>query len=156
MARLAARAERAADEVLGERSRLGSAAGEMRWKSTAASSFEHRAQAGQDTLRAEAETLKELAALLRRHALQVEEHLQVLADVARRAEQLAEQGVHAVGDAAAATADVARRAEQLAEQGVDAVGDAAVAAAGVVSDGVSASLAPVESAGRWLGERVRW
>ena len=131
LGRLAARAERAADEILGERSRLGSAAGEMRWKSTAASSFEHRAQAGQDTLRAEAETLTELAALLRRHAVQVEEHLQVLADLARRAEQLAEQGVHAVGDAAATTA-------------------------GVVSDGVSATLAPVESAGRWLGERVRW
>ena len=131
LGRLAARAERAADEILGERSRLGSAAGEMRWKSTAASSFEHRAQAGQDTLRAEAETLTELAALLRRHAVQVEEHLQVLADLARRAEQLAEQGVHAVGDAATTTA-------------------------GVVSDGVSATLAPVESAGRWLGERVRW
>jgi len=131
LGRLAERAERAADEILGERSRLGSAAGEMRWKSTAASSFEHRAQAGQDTLRAEAETLTELAALLRRHAVQVEEHLQVLADLARRAEQLAEQGVHAVGDAATTTA-------------------------GVVSDGVSATLAPVESAGRWLGERVRW
>jgi len=131
LGRLAARAERAAEEILGERSRLGSAAGEMRWKSTAASSFEHRAQAGQDTLRAEAETLTELAALLRRHAVQVEEHLQVLADLARRAEQLAEQGVHAVGDAATTTA-------------------------GVVSDGVSATLAPVESAGRWLGERVRW
>ena len=131
MARLAARAERAAEEVLAERSRLGAAAGEMRWKSTAASSFEHRAQAGQDTLRAEAETLTELAALLRRHAVQVEEHLQVLADVARRAEQLAEQCVQAVGDAAATTA-------------------------GALSDGVSATLAPVESAGRWLGERVRW
>jgi hypothetical protein len=103
----------------------------MRWKSTAASSFEHRAQAGQDTLRAEAETLTELAALLRRHAGQVAEHLQVLAEVARRA-------------------------ELLAEQGVDAVGDAAVATAGVVSDGVSAALAPVESAGRWLGERAPW
>ena len=131
LGRLAARAERAAEEILGERSRLGSAAGEMRWKSTAASSFEHRAQAGQDTLRAEAETLTELAALLRRHAVQVEEHLQVLADLARRAEQLAEQGVQAVGDAAATTACA-------------------------LSDGVSATLAPVESAGRWLGERVRW
>jgi len=131
MARLAVRAEQAADEILRERSRLGSAAGGMRWKSTAASSFEHRAQAGQDTLRAEAETLTELAALLRRHALQVEEHLQVLADVARRA-------------------------ELLAEQGVDAVGDAAVIAAGVVSDGLSATLAPVESAGRWLGDRAPW
>jgi hypothetical protein len=66
--------------------------------------------------------------LLRRHAGQVAEHLQVLADVARRAELVAEQGVDAVGDAAVA------------------------AAAGVVSDGVSAALAPVESAGRWLGQ----
>ena len=131
LGRLVARAERAADEVLGERSRLGSAAGEMRWKSTAASSFEHRAQAGQDTLRAEAETLTELAALLRRHAGQVDEHLQVLADVARRTELLAEQGVEAVVDAAAATA-------------------------GVVSDGVSGTGRAVGSAGRWLSERAPW
>jgi len=131
MARLAVRAERAADELLGERSRLGSAAGGMRWKSTAASSFAHRAQAGQDTLRADAETLTELAALLRRHARQVEEHLEVLAEVARRAELLAEQGAEAVADAAAATAEV-------------------------VSDGVSATLRPVEAAGRWLGERAPW
>jgi ABC-type transporter Mla subunit MlaD len=131
MARLAVRAERAADEVLGERSRLGSAAGAMRWKSTAASSFAHRARAGEDTLRADAETLTELAALLRQHAREVEEHLQVLADVARRA-------------------------ELLAEQGVEAVSDAAVAAAGVVSDGVSGTGRAVESAGRWLGDRAPW
>lgn len=131
MARLAARAEGAADEVLGERSRLGSAAGAMRWKSTAASSFARRARAGEDTLRADAETLMELAAVLRGHARLVEEHLQVLADVARRAELLAEAGVEAVGDAVAA-------------------------AGGVVSDGVSGTGRAVESAGRWLGGRTPW
>jgi hypothetical protein len=131
MARLAARAERAADEVMVERARLGSAASGMRWKSTAASSFAHRARAGEDTLRADAETLSELASLLRRHARLVEEHLLVLADVARRA-------------------------ELLAEQGVEAVGDAASAAAGVVSDGVSDAGRAVESAGRWLGDRAPW
>jgi predicted TIM-barrel enzyme len=131
MARLAVRAERAAGEILAERSRLGSAAGGMRWKSTAASSFAQRAQAGQDTLRADAEVLTELAALLRRHARQVEEHLQVLADVARRA-------------------------ELVAEQAVESVGDAAVAAADAVSDGVSGTGRAVESAGRWLGDRAPW
>ncbi|MDQ1484013.1 MAG: hypothetical protein QOF35_2089 [Actinomycetota bacterium] len=131
MARLGARAERAADEVLGERSRLGVAAGGMRWKSTAASSFAQRAGAGGDMLRADAATLTELAALLRRHGSLVEEHLQVLADAARRAELLAEQGVEAVGDAAAAAADV-------------------------VSDGVSGTGRAVESAGRWLADRAPW
>jgi hypothetical protein len=131
MARLAVRAEGAADEVMGEWTRLGSAAGGMRWRSTAASSFAQRARAGQDTLRGDAEILTELAAVLRRHARQVEEHLQVLADVARRA-------------------------ELVAEQAVDAVGDAAVAAAGVVSDGVSGTGRAVESAGRWLGDRAPW
>jgi len=130
MARLAVLAEGAADDVTRERSRLGSAAGGMRWKSTAASSFARRARAGQDTLRSDAQSLTELAAVLRRHAGQVEEHLQVLADVARRAELLAEQGVEAVGDA--------------------------VAAAGVVSDGVSVTGRAMESAGRWLGERAPW
>jgi ABC-type transporter Mla subunit MlaD len=131
MARLVARAERAAEQVLGERSRLGSAAGGMRWKSTAASSFAQRARAGEEMLRADAETLTELAALLRRHASQVEEHLQVLADVARRAALLAEQGIEAVGDASAA-------------------------AAGVVSDGVSGTGRAAESAGRWLGDQAPW
>lgn len=131
MARLAARAERAADDVQRERSRLGSAAGEMRWKSTAASSFAHRAQAGQEKLRLDAELLTELAVVLRRHAHQVEEHLQVLADVAHRA-------------------------ELLAEQGVESVGDAATAAAGTVSDAVSGTGHAVESAGRWLGDRAPW
>lgn len=131
MARLAARAERAADDVLLERSRLGSAAGGMVWKSTAASSFAHRAQAGADTLRADAESLTELAAVLRWHGRQVEEHLRVLADMARAAEQLAEQGVEAVGDAAGAVA-------------------------GAVSGGVSDAEHVVESAGRWLGERAPW
>ena len=131
MARLAERVERAADDVLAERTRLGSAAGGMRWKSTAASSFAHRAQAGQDTLRADAQTLTELAALLRWHGRQVEEHLQVLADMVRRAELLAEQGVEAVGDAGAAVA-------------------------GAVSGGVSDAGHAVESAGRWLGERAPW
>ena len=131
MGRLAALAERAADEVLGERSRLGSAAGGMRWESTAASSFAGRARAGEDMLRSDGERLTELATVLRWHARQVEEHRQVLADLARRAELLAEEGVEAVGDAAAA-------------------------AAGAVSDGVSGAGRAVGSAGRWLGERAPW
>jgi hypothetical protein len=79
--RLAVRAENAADELHRERARLGSEAGRLPWRSTAASSFAARARGGADMLQRDAHRLEELAVELRRHASHVEARLQVLADL---------------------------------------------------------------------------
>jgi hypothetical protein len=121
IAGLAARAENAADVVVRERARLESAAVGMKWKSTAASSFARRAEGGSDLLRRDVDRLEELAAALRGHARHVEEHLQVLADLARRAEQLAAQGVDLVGGAADAAANAAPEAVKSAVHAAEQV-----------------------------------
>lgn len=103
----------------------------MQWKSTAASSFARRAEDGSDLLRRDVDRLEELAAALRAHARHVEDHLQMLADLERRAEQLAAQGIDAVTGAAGAATD------------------AAAAAAG---DAVEVA----EKAGHWIGDHTPW
>jgi hypothetical protein len=128
---LAVRAENDADQLLQERARLGSSAGQMRWKSTAAASFNSRAQDGADMLARDAQRLDDVAAALRRHVRQVEEHLQMLADLARTAEHLA------------ATA-------------LDAVNDAGASAVKVVAAGATTTVHAAEAAEGWVGDHVPW
>jgi hypothetical protein len=124
---LAVQVDNAADKVVRERARLDSAATGMQWKSTAAASFTRRAEDGSDLLRRDVDRLEELAAALRAHARHVEEHLQVLANLERRAQQLAAQGVNVVTGAAGAASDVASAAAggavDVAEDAADWVGD---------------------------------
>jgi hypothetical protein len=120
---LAVRVERAADVIVRERARLESAAVGMAWKSTAASSFARRAQDGSGLLRRDVDRLEELAAALRAHARHVEEHLQMLADLERRAEQLAAAGVKAASDVVGSVADAGEAAAGGAVHVAEAAGD---------------------------------
>jgi ABC-type transporter Mla subunit MlaD len=124
---LAVQVDNAADQVVRERARLESAATGMHWKSTAASSFARRVEDGSDLLRRDVDRLEELAAALRAHARHVEEHLQVLANLERRAQELAAQGVNVVTGVAGAATDVATAAAggavDVAENAADWVGD---------------------------------
>jgi hypothetical protein len=128
---LAVRAEHDADELLRERARLGSGGGEMRWKSSAAASFTARAQDGADMLARDAQRLDDLAAALRRHARHVQEHLQLLADLARKA-------------------------EELAASGIDAVNDAGGAAVNAVAGAATTTVHAAEAAGSWVEDHVPW
>jgi len=116
---LAERAESDADELLRERTRLGLSAGAMQWKSTAAASFTTRAQDGADMLARDAQRLTDLAAALRRHARHVQEHLQLLADLAGKAEQLAAAGITAVSDAGGSAVHAVAGAADTAENWVE-------------------------------------
>jgi hypothetical protein len=129
--RLAGQVDRATDVIVRERARLDSAAVGMRWKSTAASSFARRVEDGSDLLRVHVDRLEELAAALRAHARHVEEHMRVLADLERRAVQLAAQSVEVVSGAAG-----------------DAVDVAAAAASGAVD--------VAEKAAGWVGDHTPW
>ncbi len=124
---LAVQVENAADVIVRERARLESAAVGMQWRSAAAASFARRAEDGSDLLRGDVDRLEELAAALRAHARHVEEHLQVLAALERRAEQLAAQAVDAVSGAAGDATDVVNAAVggavDVAEQAAGWVGD---------------------------------
>lgn len=83
--RLAAQVDSLADQLIAERARLESSAVGVEWKSTAASAFARRAEDSSHLLRRNADKLEELATALRGHARRVEEELEFLADLERRA-----------------------------------------------------------------------
>jgi hypothetical protein len=129
--RLASQVDSLADQLLAERARLESAAVGVEWKSTAASTFARRAEDSSHLLRRDADKLEELADALRGHARRVEARLEFLADLERRARELAAQGVDAVEDAASGAAHA-----------VDEVANGAADAAG--------------KAKRWVGDHAPW
>lgn len=90
--RLAARAERTADDVRRERQLIASAAAGARWESSAAGAFARRAGQVDRRLLRDADRLDELAAALGRHAEHVRGHQQLLTDLAHQADRLLQLG----------------------------------------------------------------
>ena len=129
--RLALRAEVAATALSRHRQQIMSGGAATRWESAAASSFGEHAHGAAETVSTDGHRLLELAAALRRHAVLVQQRLEELAVLERRAEQLARQAADAV-------AQGVRNAEQGAERAA------------------REALHSAEQVGGWVGGHVPW